>query len=106
MSESLNECFVCSEFVQNLTRIIQGFDSLGIRWSHELSRCHSLIHEVIKAAEHLLILRQLFQDLLACLGETAIAPIHGVEFMYSFVPPRKQRKLLQRPGTPAVKTSK
>ena len=106
MSESLNECFVRSEFVQNLTRIIQGFGFLGIRWSHELSRCHSLTHKVNEAAEHLLVLRQLLQDLLTCLGETAIAPIHGVEFMYSLVPPRKQRKLPQGPGTPAVETGK
>jgi hypothetical protein len=63
----LNECFVCNELVKNPTRIVQGFGPLTATRRHELPRSHSLTREVNEAAEHLLMLEELLQDLLACL---------------------------------------
>jgi hypothetical protein len=99
MSASLNESFVCNQLVKDLAGNIQVCSPLRGR------RCHSPTGEIDEAVEHLLILCQLLQELLVSPGETAVAPIHGVEFIDSFVPPRKQRELLQCQSALAVETS-
>ena len=102
MSASLNEYFVCGEFVKNLTRILQGFGTSGGWRCRQLSQYHSRPREVNEAGEDLLILRQLLKDLLVCPGKTTLTPIHDLEFIYSFIPPWKQCELLQCPGPLAV----
>ena len=104
MSAFPNEGLVCGELVSDLARILQGFGPLRVVRRHELFGYHSLPREVYEAAEHLFILRQLLQELPVCLQETALAPVHDVAFIDSFVPPREQRELPHGPDTLAVET--
>ena len=104
MSVFPNEGLVCSELASDLTRILQGLGPLRVIRRYGLFGYHPPAREVDEAVEHLLILRQLFQEPPVCLGETVIAPVHDVEFMDAFVPPWEQRQLPEGPGTLAVET--
>src|SRR5262245_31138031 len=61
-----NVCFAGNDFVKNPTRIVQVLGLLKVTRCYELPGSQPLTGEVNEAAEHLLFLRQLLQELLAC----------------------------------------